>query len=96
MSFYSNLAATAKRLLDTYGQTVTINRTAGDTFDPASGRTTPGSSANFTGSAAIFNYENNLIDGVNIQVGDMKAILESTNAPVINDVITTTKLVSIL
>lgn len=89
MSFYSNLAATAKRLLDTYGQTVTINRTTGDSFNAVTGITTPGSPDNLTGSMAIFDYEVNLIDGINIQVGDMRGILESTNEPFINEVVTT-------
>lgn len=87
--FYAGLALTAKRLLTTYGQTVTVTQSTGEVYDPATGLTTPGTNTSFTGVGAVFNYQSNRIDGVSIVTGDQKLLLESASEPQINAVITT-------
>ena len=56
MAFYPNLASTASRLLAKYGQSVTLSRLTGATFDPALGEDSGGSTLTITGNGASFNY----------------------------------------
>lgn len=88
MSFYSNLSATAKRLLAKYGQIVTVSRQSGGTFDPITGAVTGDTQTTFTPNVAVFDYETIQVDGKSIQVGDKRLIMESTTAPKIGDIIT--------
>jgi len=87
MTFYSDMAATARGLLTRFGQTVTVARTAG-TFDPVTGTTPTATASSFTGKGAIFDYETRQIDGTSIQAGDKLLLLEAGNAPQINDTVT--------
>lgn len=89
MSFYAGMAATAKQLLDKYGQVVTVTRTINGAFDPAMGTESGETQTSFTASAAVFDYETSQIDGESIKKGDKRTYLESTNAPKNNDVVTT-------
>lgn len=87
--FYTNLAATASRLLTDKGQSVTFVHPVDGSFDPATGITTPGVPTNITGYGAAFDYKNTEIDGTIIQRGDIRFLFESTaTIPVIGDTIT--------
>lgn len=90
-SFYERLASTALNLLTKYGQTVTVTRENVGTVDPITGEGTPAADTTFTAKGCVFNYNQALIDGAQIKSGDKKIILESTNEPMINDVVTTTE-----
>lgn len=80
MSFdYAASAATAKRLLAKFGQSMTFK--APDRYDgpPSAGVTIPGRS--IAGTGVILDYKNSEIDGTVIQTGDAKVIIEATSEP---------------
>ena len=85
MSFYSNLAAVATKLLTDKGQLLTFSRETTLAFDPVTGTNTVTTST-FTGYGAAFDYNRNEIDGSIIQRGDIRLILNATDtAPATND-----------
>lgn len=89
MSFYSQLAATAARLLADKGQAVTFSRTTGATYSPVTGAHTGGTPTSFTGNGAAFDYNKSEIDGETVQAGDIRLMLEATSAaPQIDDTAT--------
>jgi len=77
MSFYSNMAATARRLLTKYGQTVTLTYQSAPTLNPVTGSLTS-TPVEYTGKGAAFDYRAAEIDGVLVQAGDIRLILEAT------------------
>ena len=86
MSFYGNMAATALRLLTSFGQAVVFTRPTGDTFDPPTGSYSGGTTTTITGVGSAFDYEKGEIDGTIVQKGDIRLIFEaSTVAPAQND-----------
>ena len=83
-SFYDNLASTASRLLNSYGQTIAFSRETG-TIAAGTGVYTPGTPITFTGKGADFDYlDSELIDTM-IERGDKRIILEAGTAPEIGD-----------
>jgi hypothetical protein len=89
MSFYSGLATTATNLLTKYGQTVTLSRVTGATFDPTTGVDSGGSTTTWTGKGASFNYNSSEIDGAMIQESDIRLLLEAVSTtPAIGDQVT--------
>lgn len=89
MAFYPSLANTATNLLTKYGQTVTLSRLTGATFDPALGQDSGGSTATWTGKGAAFNFNSSEIDGVMIQESDIRLLLEAVSStPEIGDQVT--------
>lgn len=87
-SFYANLKNTASRLLTTYGQTISFSRAVTDSFNPATGVTTPGTPVTFTGKGAAFDYTDAELVDTLIERGDIRLILEAGTAPEINDIAT--------
>ena len=86
MSFYSDLAATALRLITTYGQTVVFTRGSGQTYDPATGTYSGGTTTTITGKGAAFDYSNGEIDGTIVMRGDLRVLFEASSvAPMQND-----------
>ena len=86
MSFYTNLAATALRLLTKRGQTTVFTRTTGATFDPVASSYSGGSTTTITGKGVTFPYESREINGTQIKQGDVRVFFEaSTTAPAIDD-----------
>jgi hypothetical protein len=89
MSFYSNLAAIASRLLDTYGQTASFSRVTGGTKNAATGITSGTSTTTYSGKGAAFDYNRSEIDGTLIVSGDIRLMLEATTtAPLVGDTCT--------
>jgi len=87
--FYSQLAATATSLLDTYGQTVTLSRLTGATFDPILGQDSGGSTTTWTGSGASFNYNSSEVDGAMVLESDIRLVIEAVSTtPEIGDQVT--------
>jgi len=80
MSFYSNLAVTARKLLTDKGQQVTLTRSVTAGFDPVPGIDTPAASTTITGYGAAFGYNKREIDGTLIQSGDIRFVLEATTS----------------
>ena len=77
MTFYSNLAATTARLLTAYGASATLTRVRPGSYDPDTGAVAAGTTATYTGSAAVFDYEQRDIDGTTIKHGDRKMYLQA-------------------
>ncbi len=85
MSFdYTKSAATAARLLDKFGQSLTFSLP--DTEEGGApgvpGIVVPGRS--ITGRGVILDYDNREIDGTVIQSGDAKVMIEATSEPPAN------------
>jgi len=85
MSFdYTKSAATAARLLDKFGQSLTFSlpdRTEGGA-PGVPGTTIPGRS--ITGRGVMLDYDNSEIDGTTIQTGDARVLIEATDEPPAN------------
>lgn len=75
MTIYDNLRATATKLLTKYGQIVTLSRETVSSYDPVLGVPTS-STAEYTGYAAMFDYQLSEIDGQTIQRGDARLLLQ--------------------
>ena len=87
MSFYSNLAATASRLLTKYGQDVVLKRTTGVTINPVTGVET-GSETTILTTGILKTYPDNLIDGSRITSSMRMLVLTSAVEPVLSDKVT--------
>ena len=86
--FYTNLAATATRLLTKYGQTITIKRVTGKVIDPVTGHVTPGTETTFSPVGILKKYPDGLIDGTRITASDRMLVLDNTVEPLMTDEIT--------
>ena len=84
MSFYSDLADVAFRLLKDKGQNVTLSREVSSGFDPVAGINTS-SPATYTAYGAAFSYNKSEIDGTIIQKGDIRFVMEATTEPQSDD-----------
>ena len=85
MTFYANMAATALRLLDKFGRPVVLTRTTGESIDPVTGRTTPGTDASVTTTGLLKPYPDRMIDGTRILDSDRELILSNERVPVPSD-----------
>lgn len=86
MSFYANLAATARRLLDQFGTTATLTRTTMGEYNPATGAASQ-TTTTYICKAARFDYAQRDIDGTNIRVGDQRIYMDATVMPQTGDTI---------
>ena len=84
MSFYSNLAATASRLLIKYGATVTLVRKTDSYIDPVTGDNF-GSDTELTTKGVLKPYPDNLIDGTRITSSMRILVLPDTIEPLLSD-----------
>lgn len=73
---YTASRATAKRLLTSFGQSVTITGTSAEVFDPATGGYTGGGTVTITGVGARTKFKTMEIDGEAVQKGDVKLVFE--------------------
>ena len=80
MTFYTDLAAVALRLLTDKGQQVTFSRETSTGFDPETGINTTTTST-ITGYGAAFDYNSSEIDGTIIVKGDIRFLFEAGSAP---------------
>lgn len=70
MAFYDRAAATSKRLLAKYGQTITLTRAIPTAeYDPVTGEIEAADSS-VTAVGVVFDYERREIDGTMVQQGD--------------------------
>ena len=81
---YVKSAATAERLLQKFGQAVTLSRpsTNAPTYDPATGISTPVAPATYVGRGAVFDYKQTDINQTLVQAGDQRLYL-SPAAPMV-------------
>lgn len=76
MSFYANLAATSRRLLEQFGTSAVLTRTTLGSYDPASGTTGTATVTNYACYAARFEYAQRDIDGTLVRSGDQRIYLD--------------------
>lgn len=88
MSFATNMAATALRLLTNYGQSVSVVRDVIGAYDTATGTVTDSSDTNYSGYGYPEGYSSYLIDGVVIEQQDIKLTFSSTTTPLVDDIFT--------
>lgn len=88
MTFYSNLAGTAQRLLAKYGQTVVLRRVTPGAYSTATSQAAvPTADTNFKG--ALFDFK----DGVTkagetlVEAGDKQLLIEAAAAPKVDDIV---------
>ena len=71
---YAKTAATATRLLERFGQAVTLTRYGDAAYDPATGTTVPSETV-YPATGAKLDYAQRDIDGTLIKVGDCRVYL---------------------
>ena len=87
--FYTDLAATAARLLIKYGQSATWAHDNGDsTFNPATGVTSGGTTTAYAAKGALLEFDTNRVDGASILTTDKRFLMQVGAKPEISDVIT--------
>lgn len=87
MSFYSNLAAVASKLLSSKGKLLTFTRKTSTTFSPEEGKRTT-STSTYTGYGAAFNYDLRKTSGEAVVDGSIKLLLENTTTvPILGDTV---------
>lgn len=85
---YAKIATTAARLLNNFGQTVSVTRTTGAAFDPITGTYTAGTEAVYSPKGVLRKYPDAVIDGTRIETNDRELILDNTIKPALSDEIT--------
>jgi hypothetical protein len=79
---YTKSAATAERLLQKFGQAVTLSRpsTSAPTYDPATGISTSVAPATYIGRGAVFDYKQTDVNATLVQAGDQRLYLSPFQA----------------
>ncbi len=91
MTFASNLLASSRRLIRTYGQSISFARVVEGSFVPSTGAVGAGTSSSYTAYGAPMAYTAREIDNEVVLENDMQVWLEVNNAssvPAIGDVAT--------
>ena len=86
---YNRPAATAKRLLDRFGQAGSISRSTPGGYDPETGPTAPVELQSLC-IVALLEFDNRQIDGELVKIGDRRALIAPDTAfePDAGDVLT--------
>lgn len=84
---YANTAATATRLLQRFGASCVLKRTATGEYDPATGQT-PVTVTSLDTTAAVFDFDAKYIDGTMIKQGDKRAYMIPAVTPAQGDALT--------
>ena len=79
---YTKSAETAERLLQKFGQAVTLSRpsTSAPTYDPATGVSSPVAPATYSGRGAVFDYKQTDVNATLVQAGDQRLYLSPFQA----------------
>lgn len=78
MSIFAKAQATAQRLIDKYGRTITLRRGNPGAYNPTSGGFSGASTVDHTVKAVFTNYNEAEIDGEIIQRDDMRVLIAGT------------------
>lgn len=84
-AFYTRMAATASKLLDKFGSTVTVIRNVGSSINPVTGVVTSGSNTTLTAKGLLNKFTDDLIDGTRIKASDRMLMIDATFEPVMTD-----------
>lgn len=82
---YAPIAATALRLLQNFGQSITLVRVSGESTDPVTGVVTSGADASVTTTGIMKMYPQKMIDGTRILATDREMVLSNEHTPVATD-----------
>lgn len=85
---YAKIAATAARLIENFGQTISVTRTTGATIDPVTGAAVAGTDTVYSPKGILKKYPDDVIDGTRIETGDRELILDNTIEPDLSDKVT--------
>lgn len=90
MSFATNMIATARRLIQTYGESITLQRVAEGAYVPTTGAVGAATTTNYTAYGAPVDYNQAEVDGATIRTTDIKLWLElpTTVTPLVGDTAT--------
>ena len=90
MSFSTNLIAVGRRLIQKYGENITLQRVAEGAYDVSDGTVAAGTTTNYTAYGAPVDYNNNEIDDKSIRKADVKLWLEkpTSQTPTVGDTAT--------
>ena len=90
MSFATNMIAVGRRLIQKYGESMTMQRVAEGAYDPTDGSVAAGTTTNYTAYGAPVDYNQEEVDGSSIRTTDVKLWLElpTTEVPLIGDTAT--------
>ncbi len=91
MTFATNMIATARRLLEAYGSSLTFDRVVEGSFVPSTGAVGAGTTTQYTAYGAPIPVNKSDIDGINVLVKDNWLWVESNTAgyvPTVGDVVT--------
>tara|TARA_B100000795_G_scaffold36505_1_gene24070 strand:- start:938 stop:1291 length:354 start_codon:yes stop_codon:yes gene_type:complete len=88
MSFYSELAITATKLLTEKGEQAVFTRRTTGTFDPVTGTSSGDTVSTFNAKVYPSTFSVNQVNGESILMGDKKLIMQAGNKPQINDKVT--------
>jgi hypothetical protein len=86
MDLYNKLAATAARLINKYGQAVTLSRIVGGSVDPVTGAVVAGADGSIQAKGILLNYKAGDIDGTRIMQGDRMLVIDGYTFPLKTDV----------
>jgi len=84
-TFYASLAATAKRLIDSKGQSVVLDRTIDGLADPVTGVVTGGAQYDKATKGILLDYNSDEIDGTLILRTDKKLVIDASIRPMKSD-----------
>jgi hypothetical protein len=87
---YGASAATADRLIQKFGTSVSITRSVPGAYDPATGAPAAPTVTSQTVRAVVLDFPQRYIDGTLIRVGDRRALVSAvgSTAPLAGDVFT--------
>ena len=80
MTVYTAPRATAERLIEKFGATITLTRTAAGSYDPSTATTGTATVTQYTGKAFRETYKASEVDGTLIQQNDVRFLLSPFQA----------------
>lgn len=87
MSFSTNMIATARSLLNTYGESITLTRESEGTYSPTDGSFSGVSSSSYVADGFPDQYSKDEIDETLVRSSDIKLLLEKPTSvtPAVGD-----------
>lgn len=95
MSFSTNLIATARRLLSTYGESISLTRVAEGAYNVADGTVAAGTTTNYSADGHPFNYSAEEVDDTTVRSTDLGLWLAkpTSETPAVGDTATVNSIV---
>jgi len=84
------MIATARRLIQKYGENITLQRVVEGAYDVSDGSVSSGTTTNYSAKGHPAEYSNDEVDGKSIRKSDVKLWLEkpTTQVPTVGDTAT--------